>query len=163
MTREEVKVALNCDLADYKLRLELWKGVTRKYKKDGGSFAVLSKNFEGCRIYRPDHAFYSYQWEASVHGRLESGKYINDNIYAYNNDEMRMDTADELQLKIDEQIVRYEKRIDELEDALAKLDSALDKCDELLKEYKSVVQSDKWRAVKYELREYMEKNLSRIY
>ena len=47
-TIEDAKKKTQKSVNYYACRIEAWEKVTRNFKKDGGTFAILSKNFSNC-------------------------------------------------------------------------------------------------------------------
>lgn len=89
----------------YKCRAAAWDAVKRVYKKDGGSFAVLSKNFTGCRYYTDN----AYNARFYVTFRDERGYMETDYINVYKWPEKCLMTADEVAAEIEKTIANYEK------------------------------------------------------
>lgn len=119
--------------------IEAWQKVNRVYKKDGSSFAVLSRNFENVSLYEEN---YSYKGElvAHVYTHCNCSGYIHDELrcydYAENNKSLSEDriikptsytrafytfNADEIEIAIANRIAYLQDRNEALAEMIAML------------------------------------------
>lgn len=156
-TREEVCRDLQNSLDINRFLLGLLENVGRNYKKDGGDFAILSKNFNNCQVRKKTYATKDYEWELWVGGRMECGKYESTAFNLYNEKRENFtvkETEDELQKTID----YYRKQVETYEQWLRKVDGLLDECDKMLETYRKLVDGEDL-SLKVILNDYLKSNL----
>jgi hypothetical protein len=103
---EQAKEKMKKSAKYYEVRIKAWENVKRLYKKDGGEFAILGKNFSGAKIT-------TKPWNADdkiieVCFRDENGSWTTDYIGLYAtqyNDEA--DTPEKVQNRINDLIEKY--------------------------------------------------------
>ena len=161
--KENTRKQLEKELDLHESLLAAWEKVTRNYKKNGGTFSNLAKNFNGATLYKRNYSLVDekelsvctatkksgYQTEAI--GNKELVKYSD-----INPDESRIIkesflepyfylTADEMQQRIDETKERHKRRIAELTKALNELDKdneTAEKMLEMIKDFLASVNPD---------------------
>lgn len=79
-----IKTELNKRLSYEKSILKAWENVTFPTKKDGTPFKVMSKNFDGAKLYLDDFAWRDYEKRLKVNIFDDLNGYISENINCYN-------------------------------------------------------------------------------
>lgn len=100
-TIEEAVAKMEKSVRYYQCRVDAWAAVKRVYKKDGGAFAVLSKNFTGCK--------FSGDTKVVVYFRDENDRFCDDYINIFLWAEGRVMTPDEVQAEIEKTVANYTK------------------------------------------------------
>lgn len=155
MTREELKRSIVADMERNEFLASLWSNVKRKYKKDGGTYSILSKNFEGCTIKRPDWGVYEdCEWLVQVSGHNAKGAYDYTHFSTYNGGKGM--TADQIEVEIKKEAKIRRENAEEYKRALEKIDDVFDMCDQWIQEIEDVVRNDKdLESVKYKISDYI--------
>lgn len=112
ITKEDVKKKLERKLMETEARIENWKSVTRKHKKDGGDFANVWKNFEG--VY--EGYIYSNSVEITIYGSYPDYSISKDSTYI--NVTIDNLTADDIENAIKDRIEYLQQYKVELLDSL---------------------------------------------
>ena len=132
---EDAKKKIERRIAYYQERIDAWKKVERIRKKDGGDFAILSKNFTNCKI----EESYSFK-ELKVYYKSNLEGYTNDWINISGNQyQEEADTPEKIEKRIAETIERYEGYKTRSEKALATIESTLKAIEPELEKLKSVI------------------------
>lgn len=79
-----IKTELNKRLSYEKSILKAWENVTFPTKKDGTPFKVMSKNFDGAKIYLDNFAWRDYEKRLKVNIFDDLNGYISEDINCYN-------------------------------------------------------------------------------
>lgn len=78
-----IKTELNKRLSYEKSILKAWENVTFPTKKDGTPFKVMSKNFDGAKMYHDDIAWHDYEKKLKVGTFDNLNGYIDESISCY--------------------------------------------------------------------------------
>lgn len=78
-----IKTELSKRLSYEKSILQAWENVTFPTKKDGTPFKVLSKNFDGAKMYHDDIAWHDYEKKLKVGAFDDLNGYIDESIPCY--------------------------------------------------------------------------------
>lgn len=81
---EGIKTELNKRLSYEKSILQAWENVTFPTKKDGTPFKVMSKNFDGAKLYLDNFAWRDYEKRLKVNTFDDLNGYISEDINCYN-------------------------------------------------------------------------------
>lgn len=81
---EGIKTELNKRLSYEKSILQAWENVTFPTKKDGTPFKVMSKNFDGAKLYLDNFARRDYEKRLKVNTFDDLNGYISEDINCYN-------------------------------------------------------------------------------
>lgn len=81
---EGIKTELNKRLSYEKSILKAWENVTFPTKKDGTPFKVMSKNFDGAKLYLDNFAWNDYEKRLKVNTFDDLNGYISEDINCYN-------------------------------------------------------------------------------
>lgn len=81
---EGIKTELNKRLSYEKSILQAWENVTFPTKKDGTPFKVMSKNFDGAKLYLDNFACRDYEKRLKVNTFDDLNGYISEDINCYN-------------------------------------------------------------------------------
>ena len=81
---EGIKTELNKRLSYEKSILKAWENVTFPTKKDGTPFKVMSKNFDGAKLYLDNFAWHDYEKRLKVNTFDDLNGYISEDINCYN-------------------------------------------------------------------------------
>lgn len=81
---DEIKTELNKRLSYEKSILKAWENVTFPTKKDGTPFKVMSKNFDGAKLYLDNFAWRDYEKRLKVNIFDDLNGYISEDINCYN-------------------------------------------------------------------------------
>ena len=79
-----IKTELNKRLSYEKSILKAWENVTFPTKKDGTPFKVMSKNFDGAKLYLDNFAWHDYEKRLKVNTFDNLNRYISEDINCYN-------------------------------------------------------------------------------
>ena len=79
-----IKTELNKRLSYEKSILKAWENVTFPTKKDGTPFKVMSKNFDGAKLYLDNFAWRDYEKRLKVNIFDDLNGYISEDINCYN-------------------------------------------------------------------------------
>lgn len=79
-----IKTELNKRLSYEKSILQAWENVTFPTKKDGTPFKVMSKNFDGAKLYLDNFAWRDYEKRLKVNIFDDLNGYISEDISCYN-------------------------------------------------------------------------------
>ena len=79
-----IKTELEKRLSYEKSILKAWENVTFPTKKDGTPFKVMSKNFDGAKLYLNNFAWRDYEKKLKVNTFDELNGYISEDINCYN-------------------------------------------------------------------------------
>jgi len=79
-----IKTELNKRLSYEKSILKAWENVTFPTKKDGTPFKVMSKNFDGAKLYLDNFAWHDYEKRLKVNTFDDLNRYISEDINCYN-------------------------------------------------------------------------------
>lgn len=79
-----IKTELNKRLSYEKSILQAWENVTFPTKKDGTPFKVMSKNFDGAKLYLDNFAWRDYEKRLKVNTFDDLNGYISEDINCYN-------------------------------------------------------------------------------
>ena len=79
-----IKTELNKRLSYEKSILKAWENVTFPTKKDGTPFKVMSKNFDGAKLYLDNFAWHDYEKRLKVNTFDDLNGYISEDINCYN-------------------------------------------------------------------------------
>lgn len=79
-----IKTELNKRLSYEKSILKAWENVTFPTKKDGTPFKVMSKNFDGAKLYLDNFAWHDYEKKLKVNTFDNLNGYISEDINCYN-------------------------------------------------------------------------------
>ena len=79
-----IKTELEKRLSYEKSILKAWENVTFPTKKDGTPFKVMSKNFDGAKLYLDNFAWRDYEKKLKVNTFDELNGYISEDINCYN-------------------------------------------------------------------------------
>ena len=79
-----IKTELNKRLSYEKSILKAWENVTFPTKKDGTPFKVMSKNFDGAKLYLDSFAWHDYEKRLKVNTFDDLNGYISEDINCYN-------------------------------------------------------------------------------
>lgn len=79
-----IKTELEKRLSYEKSILKAWENVTFPTKKDGTPFKVMSKNFNGAKLYHDDFAWRDYEKRLKVNTFDDLNGYISEDINCYN-------------------------------------------------------------------------------
>lgn len=141
----------------YRVRLEAWEKVKRVYKKGGGDFANLARNFEGAKFepWLGDQVIKVYFRDEC--GRYESD-YINLKGNAYKN-EPDADTADAVADKIAEQIANYKRWLEIDAKGAEQIAGQIEEMAEALETLKNIIEKGRKTNTHYTLRDYIKGNL----
>ena len=122
----------------YKTRVQAWENVTRVYKKDGGKFAVLSKNFENVKFITE----YGSN-KIRVHFHTDRNGYEYDDIWLTANvykGEEEATTPEQIEERIKNTIEQYNhwltrsyKALETIENTLENITPLLDQINDTLK------------------------------
>lgn len=132
----------------YECLLKAWDAVTFNYKKDGGHFANLQKNFNGARVYQCRYSIRAEEKELSVTCCTSKSGYQSDAIALFErkygskyDDPSRPLTVDEIIEKIQQRkaqiagyIVGYQYKLDNLDKLQGLMDSVQKQVSDLPKE-----------------------------
>ena len=141
----------------YRVRIEAWEKVKRVYKKDGGDFANLARNFEGAKFepWLGDQVI-------KVYFRDECGAYESDYINlkgnAYKN-EPDADTADAVQEKITKHIANYKKWLEINTKGAEQIAGQIEEMAEALETLKNIIEKGRETNTHYTLRNYIKNDL----
>ena len=80
---EGIKTKLNKRLSYEKSILQAWENVTFPTKKDGTPFKIMSKNFDGAKMYHDDIAWHDYEKKLKVGAFDDLNGYIDESISCY--------------------------------------------------------------------------------
>lgn len=134
-TIEDAKAKMQKSVKYYACRIEAWKKVTRLYKKDGGNFSVLSKNFSGCSFV---NRFSSNRVEVTF--RDENNSWTTENIIIdANRYEEAADTPEAIEKRITALIEKYEAWKEKDEKGLAEIEAQINNILPLLDTIKSAL------------------------
>lgn len=81
---DNIKAELNKRLSYEKSILKAWENVTFPTKKDGTPFKVMSKNFDGAKLYLDNFAWRDYEKRLKVNIFDDLNGYISEDISCYN-------------------------------------------------------------------------------
>lgn len=81
---DSIKTELNKRLSYEKSILKAWENVTFPTKKDGTPFKVMSKNFDGAKLYLDNFAWHDYEKRLKVNTFDDLNGYISEDINCYN-------------------------------------------------------------------------------
>lgn len=81
---DEIKTELEKRLSYEKSILKAWENVTFPTKKDGTPFKVMSKNFDGAKLYLDNFAWRDYEKRLKVNTFDDLNGYISEDINCYN-------------------------------------------------------------------------------
>lgn len=81
----DIRAEINNDLAEAETKLKAWEAVTYPTKKDGKPFAAMNRNISGANYHGSQYASRPDENLLTVYTRTETGKYISDDIYCYEN------------------------------------------------------------------------------
>lgn len=103
-TIEDAKQRLEKRLSYYTARVEAWEKVERVSKKDGGDFAIISKNFANC-TFKTEYSsnYIVVNFKSKFEGYASDEVNISGNAYGVE----ACDTADKIEKKIAETIEKY--------------------------------------------------------
>ena len=79
-----IKTELNKRLSYEKSILKAWENVTFPTKKDGTPFKVMSKNFDGAKLYIDNFAWHDYEKILKVNTFDDLNGYISEDMNCYN-------------------------------------------------------------------------------
>lgn len=79
-----IKTELEKRLSYEKSILKAWENVTFPTKKDGTPFKVMSKNFDGAKLYLDNFAWHDYEKKLKVNTFDNLNGYISEDINCYN-------------------------------------------------------------------------------
>ncbi len=79
-----IKTELNKRLSYEKSILQAWENVTFPTKKDGTPFKVMSKNFDGAKMYLDNFAWRDYEKKLKVDTFDDLNGYISEDLNCYN-------------------------------------------------------------------------------
>lgn len=79
-----IKTELEKRLSYEKSILKAWENVTFPTKKDGTPFKVMSKNFDGAKLYLDNFAWHDYEKRLKVNTFDDLNGYISEDINCYN-------------------------------------------------------------------------------
>ena len=122
MSLEKIKMDLEKDIADNKLKVEAWEKVTYPTKKDGTAFKIMSKNFDGAKygkLYYSDSVYLQISIECN---RNNSQYWVYDDICC--GDRFKEDTLEEIKEKVLERIKYLKNEIKSKENQLEIINSA---------------------------------------
>lgn len=159
-TIEEARQKMQKSVNFYALRIEAWKNVKRIYKKDGGSFSILSKNFENLKF---RNRFGSN--EAAVYFVDECGRYADDYINLEANNythEEAATTPEAIESKISALIAKYEAWKERDEKGLAEIESRLNAISDALETIKKAVKDAEQVNAHYTMQAYIKGYLNII-
>lgn len=80
---ENLRTSYRKSLEMYERLLKEWESVTFNYKKDGGHFANLQKNFSGARVYQKSYSTNPIHKELTVSCRCNLSGYQSDTVSLY--------------------------------------------------------------------------------
>lgn len=108
---EGIKTELNKRLSYEKSILQAWENVTFPTKKDGTPFKVMSKNFDGAKMYHDDIAWHDYEKKLEVGAFDDLNGYIDESISCY---EMVKYITDKSMLEKTENIMPKEPMLEQV-------------------------------------------------
>lgn len=106
-----IKTELNKRLSYEKSILQAWENVTFPTKKDGTPFKVMSKNFDGAKMYHDDIAWHDYEKKLEVGAFDDLNGYIDESISCY---EMVKYITDKSMLEKTENIMPKEPMLEQV-------------------------------------------------
>ena len=120
-----IKTELNKRLSYEKSILKAWENVTFPTKKDGTPFKVMSKNFDGAKLYLDNFAWHDYEKRLKVNTFDDLNGYISEDINCYNqvkyiSDKSKLEIKEDIKKTINrhkENIMSLEKQIVQAEKA----------------------------------------------
>lgn len=127
--REKMQESVNY----YKVRIEAWEKVERVYKKDGGSFANLGKNFKNAKIIDE----YPFGKRLFIYFKTKKSAYESDYFT------IKGETADEIQEQIDALIANYKKWLEIDTRGLAEIENQINNILPALDEIKKQIEKAK--------------------
>lgn len=154
-TIEDAKAKMQKSVEYYACRIEAWKKVTRLYKKDGGNFSVLSKNFSGCSFV---NRFTINRVEVAF--RDENGTWTTDDITIDANCyEEAADTPEAIEKRITALIEKYEAWKEKDEKGLAEIERQLEEINPALESLKKAIAEAKETNTHYTMQSYIKEYL----
>lgn len=151
----DAKAKMEKSVKFYASRIEAWKKVTRLYKKDGGNFSVLSKNFSGCSFV---NRFTINRVEVTF--RDENGAWTTDDITIDANCyEEAADTPEKIADKIEMLIYKYEKWKAIDEKGLAEIEAQINAILPALEGIKKAIEEAKETNTHYTIQAYIKEYL----
>jgi hypothetical protein len=154
-THEDARARMQDGIDYYNERITAWGQVHRLRKKDGGDFAVLSKNFDNCRFY---HEYgcnkLSVTFKSKKHGYETDYIYLDSGYYGD-----RADTPDKIEEVIATTIARYTEWRDVDARGLAKIDEVLTGIDEKLAELRRTIEDGRKDGIHYAVQYYIKNKL----
>ena len=136
----------------YADRIAAFSKVRRVHKKDGGDFANIQRNFEGCRLY---FEFNSFKAEVTAEKHYPNGGRGWETMTVYL-DEAR--TPDEVEAKLALYLDNCKELKERNERGLAKIEEVLRRIDPLLDAIRAEVDAGKADGINYVIRHYVENN-----
>lgn len=152
----EAKAKMQKSVEYYACRIEAWKKVTRLYKKDGGNFSVLSKNFNNLSFRN------RFGNEAAVYFKDETGAYADDylnleaNSYTH---EEKATTPEAIEAKITALIAKYEQQKETAEKGLAEIEAQISAILPALEGIKKAIEEAKETNTHYTMQSYIKEYL----
>ena len=157
---QDAKNKLQNSVDYYAVRIAAWQSVKRLTKKDGGNFAILSKNFDGARFvscYGSPYLRVSFKDERGAYNYDDIC--LNENVYLHF---PAADDPDKVAARIDYTISKYQENREKALKGLETIDGQIKSITPLLDSLKTAIKAAEAVGNNYILRDYIKTYLGII-
>jgi len=155
-TIEDAKRKMEKSVIYYQERINAWQQVKRVYKKDGGIFQNLNKNFENATLLTEYHINkIRVCFKSAFEGYINDDIYLNDIVF-----DGKQETYDAIEKKIQKTIANYKKWMEIDKKGLEEIETQINNCIPFLDSIKAIIEDAKQNTnTHYTLQAYIKEYL----